>query len=228
MKQKQTFLGKLGLVLNTSSETFMLVALIALFAMPFVIAANLEPIVKDAEVSSNNIPVPQQHVANVNPNEVTPTDATANVDPATGAVFGTESNPNVLGVQTQEDDDAVAFQVTPDATTKKYFAKFEPAQDPSHYALHVTSTQVFTKVSMFTVKNGGAKEHAYKINVTNNSKIKGTDRVLTVGTTTYKIGTDELPDYVTVQPGEELNFSLTTGKTKGIDLMINVELVKNQ
>ena len=49
---QDNFGQKVMKLLNTSSETFMLIALVSLFVLPVVIAKNLEPVVKSS-VSQN-------------------------------------------------------------------------------------------------------------------------------------------------------------------------------
>lgn len=222
MKKKQSSFQKVSRLLNTSSETCMLIALIALFALPFVIASNLEPMVKDAEKSASapfptvqNSTAAQTTIQKQLPlaqKDVSVTQLPTTVETET-AVLGTSVNVN-------------PFEITSDANNLKFFAKAEEVTTESSYALNLSTTKTFGKMSLFKVKNNSTEMRTYSFNVSNSGTNGAGKRSIFLKNIEYPINTIYVPKSFTLNSGEEAWVALTSQAAKPTNLKVSVDLVK--
>jgi hypothetical protein len=211
MKKNQSFLQKVGVVLNTSSETFMLIALVGLFALPFVIAKNLEPVVRENNATSRAII--RTNTASVEEDEA----PVAQVDePAVPA------NTNVLGVSTVNK----ALQITEDTVNLKYFDNSISTPGETKYALKVVTTQVFGKIPVFKLTNSSDVAKAYRFNVVDAVSQNPDGKFIFVDNTKYEVNSSTLPQVVNLQPNDTVTFSLMNSTSPMTDLTVIVEVVE--
>jgi hypothetical protein len=205
MKSNQTPLKRLGMVMSTSSETFMLVALIGLFSIPFVIASNLEPIVKQSETN-------RPSEALVIPNSVEESTQVAAVNPTT-------AEQQVLGVQTS----TTVLNILPSSMNLKFFEKNLAQTTEKNYVLELGTNQVFGKMSLFTLRNDSATKQTYKFNLENLGQ-DTTSLVLFIDNLEYRSVEGKLPDYVNLDVTESVTF-YAMNTEKNTDMKITVEVI---
>jgi hypothetical protein len=211
MKKQQTTLQKIGKYLNTSSETFMLIALVSLFALPFVIAANLEPIVKESENTAHRASA----TIVAKSETTTPTPQISSIQPTT--------EPKVLGVQVLSNP----LMIKEDKNNISFFDKNTSKADVKGYSIELSTNQVFGKIPVFTLKNDSGVNHTYKLNVVNLTQNQtAKDKYIYIDAKQYLIGSKDLPATIPLEAGKEITISLMSNKSRSTNVRVVVELVK--
>lgn len=246
-------------LLNTSSETFMLIALIGLFALPFVVGKNLEPVVKEAEDQARNYrpsvqtvepPVANNSnivIATTNPNnvvrptnygmfgpQVAPTGSLENEDLAAGDSMKSmldianvqesntsstvSNNPQVLGVSTET---VLSFEITENQNGLRYFDDYMVSVREESYQLKLMSNIRVNNVEVFSLKNTSGSKQTYRFNIEGLANSSGL--TLYVDGNEFIKGVSELPNYITLNSGDEVSFSLSTGGPEK-SIMISVSV----
>lgn len=203
MKKKESILKKINMVLNTSSETFMLIALIGLFAMPIIISKSLEPIVQEANTKNYTVaPIAQNNESlSFNPKEI---------------------NNNVLGAETS----AIPVDVVVNEESLKLFDNGNQSLSSTSYTLQVSSAQAYEKRALFTLKNSSTLTQTYQFTVMRNSEASNGE-ILFVGDKEYKVGTSELPEFITLNPLNEMVFSVSNTTGSPTDSTIQITQFNN-
>jgi hypothetical protein len=183
----------------------MLVALIGLFSIPFVIASNLEPIVKQSETN-------RPSEALVIPNSVEESTQVAAVNPTT-------AEQQVLGVQTS----TTVLNILPSSMNLKFFEKNLAQTTEKNYVLELGTNQVFGKMSLFTLRNDSATKQTYKFNLENLGQ-DTTSLVLFIDNLEYRSVEGKLPDYVNLDVTESVTF-YAMNTEKNTDMKITVEVI---
>ncbi len=216
MKKKQNFLQKLGAILNTSSETFMLIALVGLFAMPFVIAKNLEPVVRESEASANRAVI-RNTAQRLQTQQENP------VAQITSQPEGVQSTSNVLGVETS----AKPLNIEEDSVNLRYFDTATSNVADTNYSLNITTTQVFGKIPLFNLTNNSTTSQAYRFNALDlGENLSASSKSLFIDNSEYLIGTKTLPEIVNLKSGERVTFSLISNQSTPTNVTISVELAQ--
>jgi hypothetical protein len=212
MRKKKTTYQNLNRILNTSSQTFMLVALIGLFALPFVIAKNLEPAVRQAEAVVSLPP----RVAELPPVE--------NAQKSDIQAETARPEENVLGVAAVEKP----FDVFEVQDQFGLFDKVEPTLTDSSYALHlVKAKKALGRVSLFKLTNSSSTVKTYSLSVVKAKLDSKAQKILTMDLQEFTVGSKTMPTSFTMEPKEEKWFGIKSDDAKGtLDLTINVSLAK--
>jgi hypothetical protein len=207
MNEQKTTLQKIGTIFNTSSETFMLIALISLFAFPFAIAKNLEPAVKEAQ-SLTQISRPRTA-------ELNEAVKTANSQATTEA-----KSPNVLGAN----DVNKPFDLALNEDNLKYLNQERSELLDNKYALEVSSKQKFDKVAILKLKNSSQTQQSYRVSLEN---IKGSKSKASVylAKVKYTVGVNNFPETFKLDANQELEISLGND-SKEMSVRLSVELVE--
>ena len=206
MNEQKTTLQKIGKIFNTSSETFMLIALVSLFALPFAIAKNLEPAVKEAQSTAQ---ITRPRVAQLN--EAVKTASTQD------EVVPTK-DPNVLGAN----DVNKPFVLTLNEDNLKYLNQERSELLDNKYALEISSKQRFDKVALLKIKNSSEKAQTYKLTLEN---IKGSKSKASVhlAKVKYTIGVNTFPEYFKLNANEEIEVYLGND-SKEMSVRLGIEL----
>ena len=178
----------------------MLIALVSLFALPFVIGANLEPIIRDSESSASATSGPIITYPEDNPN-------LANTDS------------DVLGVTTTNNP----LLVTENKDNLSFFNVNTSESGSTKYELSVETTQVFGRIELFSIKNDTTQKQTYRFNATQDDDADGT-RYLYIDSSEFVIGTPDLPEYVHLETGETISFALMNNQYGTTAVTITVEL----
>lgn len=211
--QNQTFLQKIGRLINVSSETFMLIALISLFVMPIAIAKNLEPIVLSEESKQAAPQIVRYVDAEVN-------EATAN---AVESHSDLVTNQNILGVFTSIGLDKM---ITPNEEGLKRFSKVNQSLTVEKFSLSIETANRLQKTNLFLVKNTSSNTKSYNLNVVLDEKLttwSASQKTLYIGEAKYVIGKDVVPAF-TLLPDEEIMIAIDSPRTNPTNLVINVTM----
>lgn len=213
MKKNQSIVHKVSGILNTSSETFMLIALIGLFAMPFVIAKNLEPVVRQSESSSGG----------------TARTIVREYDNSQSLADNGSDRPDVLGVSTSTDPVVVEtkeLSIIEDTVNLKYFDSYTSTPTDNKYSLQIATTQVFGKIPVFTLTNKSTDTQAYSFSVEDAETESTTQKYLYVENMKYEVNSPSLPEVVNLEPGDTITFSLANNSQQVTNLTITVEVLE--
>lgn len=213
-------LQKISEILNASSETFMLVALVSLFALPFVIGANIEPVVKGSESLANR---PARAIVR-DMGEITENLAQQNNNSQQTALISLTSieqkSGQVLGVSTSNNP----FIITEDSSNLSYFSYDKTSPRDNVYNLSLSTTQVFGRISILTLKNDSSEDQMYKVMVQNlNEEIGG--KFVYLNQNEYEIGSEVTASDIELKSGEEMQISLMSNKSKDTKLGLSIELL---
>ncbi len=208
--QKTNIFQKIADLLNTSSETFMLIALVSLFVLPIVMAKNLEPVVKSAYQPSV---VPNvQSVAN---NET--------VSPE--SISEGQSN-NVLGVSTLK---TLKELIIEDTANLSFFDKHSSTLTDSNYNLSIETFKRFGKIPVFIIINTSTSTQSFELNVrvVGDLKVKtNQQKTIYIDNTPYSLDdASALPISLLVSPGQEVIISLMSNRTS--PTLMNISLSRN-
>lgn len=219
MKKQSSNYQSVVRVLNTSSETFMLVALIALFALPFVIASNLEPAVRDAERTARVVQPVQVAQNSLSQGNTTPLQ---NEDTANSLIDWDEEA--VLGVETVEKP----FEIEEE---KVSFGKFDTAKatvGENKYSLAlVKKAGGMGKISLFKLTNDSSEQKQYTFEVVKGKTDSKSNKYVSLNFQDYLIGSTTIPKTFTLAPQEEMWFGVRSNDSKlAVDLTINVGLAE--
>jgi hypothetical protein len=195
---KDNFFQKASNLLNTSSETFMLIALVSLFVLPVVMAKNLEPVVKNAyqgpTITSVSQPV-------------------------------TEAETNVLGISAENAVVKTLKELLVEETPNlAFFNKHSSTLTEKNYTLTVETTKRFGKVNVFTIKNDTSSTLAYNLSANVNGDIKvlsNQQKQLYINETAYNLD-ETVPAQLLVSPGQEIVVALASNKTSPSNITINL------
>jgi hypothetical protein len=215
--QNQTFLQKVANILNASSKTFMLIALVSLFVLPVVIAKNLEPVVRADGI--NDLP----RITMISDgSEVNITAVRATMVP------------NVLGVSDSKDMKAYIAETSNGITLLGGASNYKSGE----YALKISTAKKFTKTEIFKISNKTDSIVKYELSavvegnpkaVSNTSKVVSVDGAsFTSGkayTENLTVGSNTLPKTIELQPGTEVVISLASSKTSPTNLSVGVKLL---
>lgn len=211
--QNQSFFKKIGRLLNVSSETFMLIALVSLFVMPIAIAKNLEPIVLSEE-SRQSAP----KIVDYLDSEREPTLNTLVAD------SNLVKDKNVLGAFNYVGLDKM---VTVNDVGLKVFTRVNQTLGVEAYTLALETNVRFQKTDLFTVKNTSQLEREYELNV----KIVGNQKTSTntvkniyVNDKKYVVGVDEMPILLKIMPSEQFVIALESPRANPTNLVIELKM----
>jgi hypothetical protein len=197
----------------------MLVALISLFALPFVIAANLEPMVKEAEMAAQNAPV-----ARYSP--PSQTQAQVALDDQTGQVVTANTQQNVLGVETEEKP----FEIVEEKAQFSLFDKAEGNLSDTSYSLSLLKTKGMKstgKTTLFKLTNNSSETREYSLSVVKGKTDSKANKFITLGSEEYLIGSAVVPKTIKVEANADVWFGVKSTETKlATDLTITVKLVE--
>lgn len=228
-------------VLDSSSEAFMLVALVGLFALPFVIGANLSAGTPESESNTTAVIYEQDFddsgVAGVSDIEDEFfSDEDYNVhsesDEGSADVSGLEldtaflqgekesSDGDVLGAATSDLASAPTFEII-ESTGLDFFETFTTLFEGDQFRMQLGTNQVFDEMSLFILVNQSTDREIYKFDVNDNSESDG--KSLYIDGLEYRVGTEKLPDYVTLEPEESVEFSFSSTASN-----TNVEVTVSQ
>jgi len=213
MYQNQTFLQKLTGVLNASSTTFMLIALVSLFVIPIVIAQNLEPVL---ETSSQ-----EPRVVSVYNPALDSTKVPESVALNSANTPHSKVNNNVLG--TADLRDISLFVKEDQAGMKALFATSNLTV--GEYSVNVINQSKFNKTKIYTIRNVTDKSKSFTLDVVNRGDPKNrnsTAKTVYLGETAYEIGKSKMPVTLTLAPSEEIVVSVASPKTNPTNLSINL------
>lgn len=212
MRKKRSNYQTLHNLLNTSSETFMLVALISLFALPFVIASNLEPAVKQAEDVAKSAPTARYTL---------PQDDTATVAQLPGS---DKAEQKVLGVETVEKP----FEIQEEKAQFSFFDKAESTLTEKNYTLVLLKNKKETgKRSLFKLVNNSSETREYTLEVVKGKTDSKNNKYLTTDFQEYLIGSPTFPKTVTLDAHQEMWFGIKSTDLKSTtDLTVKVGLVE--
>lgn len=208
MNDEQSYFQKFINLLNTSSQTVMLIALVSLFAMPVVIAKNLEPMVRDSS-EVEKAPVVIEHVDSV-------------AKAVDNSIVPTATNSNVLGATTEKS----IFESITESDSLKTFKRVKSGYDTEKYSLFLTADKIFAKTPLFTVKNSSTQSVKYTFDVKPDASAKAsssTGKQLFVRNTAYNFGSTALPVSVEVKAGEEITVSFASPKVSQTAVIISVQ-----
>lgn len=188
----KTLLQKVSDVLHTSSQTFMLIALVSLFAIPMVIATNIEPMVRvePSSVNYNYAYVPQ-----------TPTKVAEVTDN------------NVLGATAQKKD--IKEYVTVDLASLNKLKSPVIEYSDSKIKVTFSSDKLFKSTKILELNNKSNEMLFYtiksEVSVTATNKNKGSREII-IDTIPYTVG-DNYELAVPVEPGQTREVSVASEKT---------------
>lgn len=199
--QNENLLQKIVNLLNTSSQTFMLIALVSLFVLPIVMAKNIEPVVKSAYKPSVTSLVTDTQIEDT---------------------VAKQEDSNVLGVSTSR---TLKDFVTENTKSLEFFDNHSSTVTDSNYTLTVTTSKRFSKVNVFTVKNSGTSTVSYEFDALVNGDLKvksNQDKFVYIDSVEYKLGVGALPTTILVSPGQEVVFSLMSNKTSPSNITLTL------
>ncbi len=209
--QSSKFIRKINEILNASSESFMLVALISLFALPVVISKSLEPLVASEE-SVVSIPTIVHY-----------TDKVPDQDGQLASV-GTDSQ-NILGAFNSVD---MGRMLIVHEDNLKSFDRVHQKLTPDSYVLFVKRESTFKKVKLFTLRNESTMDKRFTISVI---VPEGVERVVNrqknvyINDKKYVLGTDKFPtDAFNLKPNEELAVYVESSSNTTTELILEVKL----
>jgi len=216
--QNQTFLQKIGGLLNTSSETFMLIALVSLFVIPVVIAQNIEPVVDNSVTQPTAIRVYDNNSA-----KEADVPAVAGISTSLISKEHTNVTGDILGLSDSRDMKLFVTEDTKGMTAVTATSSYAVGE----YAVNVINAQKFNKTTLFKIKNTADIQKVYNLDVITrgDAKVKANlQKVLYVDATAYEIGSAKLPTTLTLNPSQEVTISLISNKTSPTNITISVKL----
>lgn len=198
-------------LMNVSSETFMLIALVSLFVMPIAIAKNLEPIV----ISEKSKYLAPKIVNYVDLEQVsTPNEPVAQSDVSEGSVLGIF---NFVGLNKM---------IVADENGLKTFPRVSQNLGVESYTLSLETNSKFQKTNLFSLKNTSGFENVYEFNVSvvgDPKTLSNTLKNIYINNQKYTIGVDAMP-VIKLMPGEQVVVALDSPKTNPTNLVIEVRI----
>lgn len=216
MTNNKSGFQKLSEILNASSETFMLIALVSLFAIPFVIGANIEPVVKTAESVADR-PV-RAIVRDMSTSTLAMTEES---EESTTQVAPTTSG-SVLGASTANNP----FALSENTTNLEYFTVNKSEPKENFYDVQVSTNQLFGKISLLTLKNDSPETRTYRVSAVNLNEDKSEGKIVYLGKSEYEIATEDLSTTLSLNSGEELDLSIKNNQSRGTSFSLSIELVQ--
>lgn len=206
--QNENIMKKVIKLLNTSSETFMLIALVSLFVLPVVLAKNLEPVVKTSYQKELNSIQQTQSVAEV--------DATNTNGEVLGISTKVPFGPSVLLTETVKED----------VQNLAFFDNHSSSLTENSYTLSVSTSKRFGKIPVLKLINTSTTTNSYflAVKLEGDLKVKSNqNKVVYVDNTEYSIDeVNNLPLSVLVSPGQEVTVSLMSNKTNPTNLSLSL------
>lgn len=209
--QSSKLIKKINEILNASSESFMLIALISLFAFPIVIAKSLEPVVASEE-SVVSIPT-IIHYTDKMPDQDNQLASSVN------------DSQNVLGAF-----DSVAMDkgLTLNEEVLRSFDRVYQKVLPDSYVLYLEQQSTFKKVKLFTLKNELSVDKKIVISVTfpdGVDSVVNKQKSVYINDKRYLLGTDELPkNGFNLKPNEEISVYIESPRTTTTKLVFEVKV----
>jgi hypothetical protein len=210
--QSSKFVKKINQILNASSESFLLLALISLFAFPIVIAKSLEPVVASEE-SVVSIPTIIHYTDKM---------------PDTNGQFASTANnesQNVLGAFNSVTIDRM---LTVDEEILRSFDRVYQKVLPDLYVLSLEQAPTFKKVRLFSLKNELPVDKKFYISVTvpdGLASVVGKQKNVYINDKKYVLGTDDLPtDGFILKPNEEISVYIESSRTTTTKLVFEVKV----
>lgn len=205
--QNENTMKKVIKLLNTSSETFMLIALVSLFVLPVVLAKNLEPVLKTSYQKELNSIQQTQNIA-----ETDTSDKGDVLGASTIVAFG----PSVVLTETVKED----------VQNLAFFDNHSSSLTESGYTLSVSTVKRFGKIPVLKLVNTGTTTNSYflTIKLDGDLKVKSNqEKLVYVDNTEYSIDeVNNLPLSVLVSPGQEVIVSLMSNKTNPTNLSLSL------
>lgn len=225
-------INKIGHYLNISSESFMLFALVCIFAIPFVIAKSIEPAVQTD--SSSNIAYIYVPVNNsntnfaVNANQDSAFQETQQDENQERLANTDENTPNVLGL-VLENNNVFLSKDAEDSLNVSLIDKYEYMFDKFEYSvtsndeyrLRISSSKQMDGVEILRVANSSDKSLLFSVDVRSFSGDVQFVK-LQIGDVIVNISDVVWPQYFTIEPSQEISifFSYYSVKPFDIDILV--------
>ncbi|MCX8034892.1 MAG: hypothetical protein N3A71_01220 [Candidatus Dojkabacteria bacterium] len=227
-------INKIGHYLNISSESFMLFALVCIFAIPFVIAKSIEPAVQTD--NSSNIAYIYVPVNNTNTNlaansgQGNTTENSQNQEISDNNLASNAITlPNVLGL-ILENNNVIADQASQSLLKvnlvdehEYMFDKFEySVTSEEEYRLRISSGKQMDGIEILRVVNSSTESRLFSVDVRSFSGdiqfIK-----LKVGDVAINISDVVWPQYFTIEPTQEVSIFFSYSSVKPFDIDIQIK-----
>ncbi len=235
-------INKVGHYLNISSESFMLFALVCVFAIPFVIAKSIEPAVytdSSSNIAYIYVPVNNTNKSNLasNPTPVnetieenaaqTNTQYNRTIDEPDTLASNTEL-PDVLGLIEENDpfmnnSDSQGFTVSLIDDYEYMFEKYEySVTSNNEHRLRIASGKQMDEVQILKVKNNSDGAQLFSVDV---RSFMGDIQFMRVNIEDVSLNVSDVvwPQYFTIQSNQEMIISFSYGSVKMFDVDIQVQ-----
>lgn len=198
------YLQKLEALLNTSSTTFMLVALVCLFVIPVVIAQSLDPVIESSDQVPRVVGVFDTSLDSVRLAE----SDSSNIKSAADV----DINGSVLGAQDVQD---ISLLVKEDEKGMKSLSAISN-KTLKEYSVNINFQSRFNKTNVFSIENVSSGDRYFKLSVVNLGSVKNlnsTGKVLYLGDKTYELTQILTNIDLKLAPSEKIMVSLSSPKT---------------
>lgn len=225
-------INKIGHYLNISSESFMLFALVCIFAIPFVIAKSIEPAVQTD--SSSNIAYIYVPVNNTNTNLAVNTNQGSGFQETPQEenqerVANTDENiPDVLGLVLENnnvflsEDAKNSLNVSLIDQYEYMFDKFEySVTSNDEYRLRIASGKQMDGVEILRVANNSDESLLFSVDVRSFSGDVQFMK-LQIGDVIVNISDVVWPQYFTIEPSQEISIFFSYASVKPFDIDIQI------